>query len=92
VTGYEYDGLGRRIATVLPLGQRSITAFNPVGDVASATDFNGHTIQFQYDANHRLTRKQFPDNSSVAFAYTPTGRRQTITDGIVGRLGITVGR
>jgi YD repeat-containing protein len=33
VTGYEYDGVGRRVATVLPLGQRSTTAYDAAGNV-----------------------------------------------------------
>src|SRR5205814_1996417 len=44
VTRYEYDGLGRRVATVLPLLQRSSTLYNSVGNVAAATNFNGQVI------------------------------------------------
>ncbi len=46
----------------------------------SKTDFNGQTIAFEYDANNRLTTKSYPDDTSVEFTYTPTGRRETVTD------------
>ena len=80
VTRYEYDGLGRRTATVLPLGQRSTTAYDAVGNVASTTDFNGDTITYDYDASNRLTAKHFPDGTSVdvhLHADRPAGRPST---------------
>ena len=40
---YEYDGVGRRIATELPLGQRSSTTYDAIGNVESQTDFNDDT-------------------------------------------------
>ena len=79
--GFEYDGVGRRVATELPLGQRSSTEYDSVGNVSSTTDFNGETITYDYDLNNRLTDRQFPDGTSVTFTYTPTGQRETVTDG-----------
>src|SRR5262249_28323817 len=32
------------------------------------------------DLNNRLTAKHFPDGTSVAFTYTPTGLRESVTD------------
>jgi len=80
ITRYEYDGLGRRTATVLPLGQRSSTAYDAAGNVKSTTDFSGATIQYQYDAMNRQTAKVFPDTTSVALTYTLDGQRATVTD------------
>lgn len=80
VTRYEYETCCQRSATVLPLGQRSTTLYNEVNNVKSVTDFNGRTILFEYDVNNRLKAKRFPDGTSVEFGYTPTGRRQRITD------------
>jgi RHS repeat-associated protein len=80
VTRYEYETCCQRSATVLPLGQRSTTIYNEVNNVKSVTDFNGRTILFQYDVNNRLKAKRFPDGTSIEFGYTPTGRRQRITD------------
>ncbi|WP_182866130.1 putative Ig domain-containing protein [Rhodopirellula sp. JC639] len=79
-TIYEYDGLGRRTATELPLGQRSETVYDLAGRVIETTDFNGQTIAFDYDARDRLTSKQFPDGSRESFTYTVTGLRETTTD------------
>lgn len=80
VTRYEYDALGRRTATILPMGERSSTVYNEVGGVKSTTDFNGHTIQFKYDNNNRLVRKEFRDGTAVEYTYTKSGRRETIRD------------
>ena len=53
VTVYEYDGLGRRIATFLPAlpGKapfESATQYDADGNVVSTTDINGNTIHFVY--------------------------------------------
>ncbi len=37
-TRYEYDDLGRRVATILPLGQRSTSQYDRVGNVVSSVD------------------------------------------------------
>ncbi len=79
-TRYEYDGLARRIATALPLGQRSETTYDAAGRVESTTDFNGDTILFQYDTLDRLTKKDFPSGPDTTFTYTLTGQRETVTD------------
>jgi RHS repeat-associated protein len=62
------------------LGQRSVTVYDPAGNVASATDFNGNTISFEYDLNNRLIDKHLPDGTSVHFSYTVTGQEKSITD------------
>ena len=80
VTHYEYDGLGHRTATVLPLGQRSITSYDPVGNVKSTTDFMGQTITFDYDLLNRLVTKTYPDQLTVAYTYTLTGKPETVVD------------
>ncbi len=75
-----HDGNGRRIATVLPEGQRSTSEYDAVGNVISTTDFNGETITYQYDERDRLIAKNFPDGSSTTYTYTLTGQRETVTD------------
>src|SRR6185295_11065471 len=80
VTRYEYDGLGRRTATVLPLLQRSETEYDLTGQVKRTTDFNGQAIDYDYDARGRLTAKHFEDGTAVGFTYTATGERATYTD------------
>lgn len=51
--------------------------------MASKTDFNGKTTSYTYDAANRLTAK-VPDASfndtGVAFTYSATGKRLTMTD------------
>ncbi|QDV86444.1 tRNA nuclease WapA precursor [Stieleria magnilauensis] len=81
-TLFEYDGQGRRTATVLPLGQRSTTTYDAVGNAISTTDFNGDTIGFEYDARDRLAMKDLPGTfPDVAYSYTMTSQLATVTDG-----------
>jgi YD repeat-containing protein len=79
-TSYEYDVLGRRTSTILPLGQRSTTTYDAVGNILSQTDFNRDTITYRYDELNRLLGKYFPDGIATTFTYTPTGQRQTVSD------------
>ena len=66
--------------TILPSGQTSTSLFNGVGNVSVTTNFNGLITRFQYDADNKLSAEQFPEGNTTLFTYTPTERRQTITD------------
>jgi len=82
-TGYEYDRLGRRIKRKLPLGMSEVYAYDAAGNLTQRTDFRAKTTTFAYDAMNRLVQKT-PDASlgqpSATFAYSPTGRRTTMSD------------
>ena len=74
-TLYEYDGQGRRTASILPLGQRSTTEYDAAGNLIRTTDFNGDTIQCEYDARDRLMLKDLPGSFPMSsFTYTATGQ------------------
>jgi len=48
------------------------------------TDFNGHTITYEYDAQNRLNVKVYPvdsGQSQVSYQYTATGQIESITQG-----------
>jgi RHS repeat-associated protein len=81
-TEFEYDKNGRRVAVELPLTQKSITTYDQVGNVKTVTDFNGSTITYGYDAENRLTSKQFSvsGESPVTVTYTPSGQIKTVVD------------
>ncbi|WP_293313893.1 putative Ig domain-containing protein [Microcoleus sp. PH2017_08_TRC_O_A] len=82
-TDFEYDKNGRRVAVELPLTQRSITTYDEVGNVKTVTDFNGNTVTYGYDAENRLTSKQFAPGSGetpVTVTYTAGGQIQTVFD------------
>lgn len=82
-TAYEFDPLGRRVKRTLPLGQFEQYSYNSVGSLTNRIDFNGKISTYVYDNLNRLTQK-IPDPSfgapSVVFAYTPTGRRASMSD------------
>ncbi|MEG4364103.1 hypothetical protein Q5692_21580 [Microcoleus sp. C2C3] len=81
-TEFEYDKNGRRVAVELPLNQRSVTTYDEVGNVKTVTDFNGDTITYGYDAENRLTSKQFSviGEVPVTITYTSGGQIKTVVD------------
>jgi RHS repeat-associated protein len=72
--------MGRRTAVVLPMGQRSSTVYDAVGNAFKTTDFNGETAVYSYDPLNRLTFIDLPNDADVSFSYTPTGLRESVTD------------
>jgi RHS repeat-associated protein len=50
------------------------------GQVLSRTDFAGRRTLYTYDKMGRVLTRTYPDSSVVSFAYTPTGKRATMTD------------
>ena len=66
----------------MPLS-RSITTYDEVGNVKTVTDFNGSTITYGYNAENRLTSKQFSvsGESPVTFTYTSGGQIKTVVGG-----------
>ncbi|MBF2067245.1 MAG: putative Ig domain-containing protein [Calothrix sp. C42_A2020_038] len=84
VTKYEYDNFYRPTATILPMGQRNQTVYNKFGQVVSTKDFNGATINYNYDTIGRLDRKTFTDSRIPTVSYTydsVTSQMKTVTDG-----------
>jgi RHS repeat-associated protein len=56
-------------------------AYNLTGTLANVTDFNGKITTFSYDAMNRLLARTPTGETAVSYTYTPTGQRQTMTDG-----------
>ena len=79
-TFFEYDLVGRRIAEILPEGERAATTYNAVGNIETYTDFNGDLTTYTYDLRDRLIRQDFSDGTFQSFTYTPTGMRSSATD------------
>jgi len=80
VTRYVNDPVARSQSTTLPSGQTSTTLLNGIGKPTTTTNFNGQLIRYEYDSNNQLAAKRFPEGNANLFTYTPTERRQTITD------------
>ncbi len=66
-----------------PLSHASRTSYDAAGNRTSTTDALGQTTTYTYDARDRLEAIQYSDGQTpaVAYTYTATGRRATMTDG-----------
>jgi RHS repeat-associated protein len=82
-TTYEYHAMGRRVKRTLPGLQVETYAYDRAGNLTNKVDFNGRTTLYAFDALNRLTNKT-PDTffaaPPVAFTYTATGQRMTMSD------------
>jgi RHS repeat-associated protein len=82
-TTYAYDAMKRRVNRRLPLGQVERYEYDLAGNLTNRIDFNGRSTRYTYDASNRLLSK-IPDAffaaPSVAFIYTATGRRASMSD------------
>jgi RHS repeat-associated protein len=82
-TSYQHDALNRPIKRVLPLGMSELYTYDQVGNMATRTDFLGRQTTYNYDALNRPTSKvpaAALGEPTVAYTYTPTGERATMTD------------
>jgi len=62
----------------------SVTYNFPTGEVANATDENGHTTSFGYDAYGRPLTITRPDNSVITYSYNDTAFTSTVSLPIQG--------
>jgi RHS repeat-associated protein len=82
-TSFQYDALNRRIKRVLPLGMSELYTYDQVGNLVTRTDFQGRQTTYNYDALNRPVSKvpaAALAEPTVAYTYTPTGERATMTD------------
>ena len=68
------------IATTLPNGVITHTAYDAVGNKVASTDAAGHTTTFAYDAVNRLVSAKSPLGETTTTAYDPAGNPKTKTD------------
>jgi YD repeat-containing protein len=89
VTTFEYDKLGRRTKRILPgtpvNGPAETIGYSIVNQTLrrTVTDFNGQMVFHVHDVMDRLLEKRVGSMANtpvVAFTYTVTGRRQTMSD------------
>ena len=80
ITKYEYDLAGRRVAVILPEGQRSQSTYDDLGNIETYTDFNKEVTDYDYDDHNRLEKKDLEDDTDIEYTYTDDGQIETITD------------
>lgn len=76
-----YDRLGRQIATVDRLSNRTQTRYDAFGRVLSQTDALGKTTRFAYDTASRSVVMTTPENIRVTTVSNRHGQTVSITDG-----------
>jgi RHS repeat-associated protein len=83
VTTYEYDDLGRQLATVDPTGKRTEIAYTPGGRVATTTDPANLITTNHYDAAGRIDWTDLPGAAGQRrseFGYDPDGNTTSVTN------------
>lgn len=79
-TTFEYDEVGSLIATVDPLGNRTLRFYDGVSRLLAIVDPRGKSTQFTYDNLNRITQIDDSMNGITAFTYDPNGNLLTVTD------------
>ena len=78
-----FDVLSQLKTETMPAGQAQTRNYDVAGNLTSLTDYSGHTTTYTYDTLNRLLTK-VPDPTlnepTVTFTYTPTGKRESMTD------------
>ncbi|HET7566676.1 MAG TPA: RHS repeat-associated core domain-containing protein [Gaiellaceae bacterium] len=82
MTSYRYDAAGRLIATTLPTGETTATAWDAAGNKLAATDAAGHTTTFAYDVLNRLISTTTPLGETTKLGYDAAGDLATRTDAL----------
>lgn len=62
-----------------PLGDET-RRYDLLGRLISATDGNGRTTSYRYDALDRPTETVYADGATIVFGYDPAGNRTSMTD------------
>ncbi|MEA2561003.1 MAG: mucin9 [Acidobacteriota bacterium] len=78
-TRYEYDGEDRLVKKILPGGTFEQYTYDQVGHVVDIRLTDGNVNHLTWDGMDRLLRVNYFDGKAAAFAYSPTGKRQTAT-------------
>ncbi|MBE9467895.1 MAG: VCBS repeat-containing protein, partial [Bacteroidetes bacterium] len=61
----QYDGKGRLIKKINPIGQSETMAYDVFGNIASKTDINGLTTSYKYDAFGSLIQTNTPEGHTI---------------------------
>jgi RHS repeat-associated protein len=77
---FEYDEVGNLIATVDPIGNRTLRFYDAVSRLIALVDARGKGTQFTYDNLNRVMQVQDAINEITSFTYDPNGNLLTVTD------------
>ena len=80
-----YDAADDLTSVTDPLGNETTLSYDPVGNLISRTDANGHVTGYTYDAANRLIAVTEPDNSVIHYVYDEVGNLIARTDAL-GRM------
>jgi RHS repeat-associated protein len=76
-----FDLLSELTGKTLPDGTLTESrTYDSNGNLATVTHFNGVTTTYTYDQLNRLLSRATPNEATVTFTYTDTGKRQSMTD------------
>ena len=80
-TNTSFDLLGEVSVKTLPDNSLfESRTYDPAGNLTKLTHFNGTITNYAYDSLNRLQSRTTQGEAPVSFTYTPTGKRQTMSD------------
>ncbi len=79
-TAYEYDPLGRRVAVIDALGNKTRYEFDAENRIKREVSPLGHVSEFSYDVSGRLVETVFSDGSRRLTIYDRGGRPIEVID------------
>ncbi|WP_161629876.1 RHS repeat-associated core domain-containing protein [Desulfogranum japonicum] len=71
---YEYDKLGRKVATIDPVGGVTTSNYDALGNLIAVTDAKGQTTTFTYNKIGQKIREIRPLGNTFTFRYDQAGR------------------
>jgi RHS repeat-associated protein len=82
VTTYRYDAADNLVEVTDPLGHKTLTTYDPVGNPELVTDALGRVRSFDYDGADRLVKATAPDGATTSYAYDPASNLAARTDAL----------
>ena len=79
-TTYTYDAADRLLSATDPLGGKTVTTYDKVGNRLSVKDPNGHATSYGYDAANHLTTVTAADGTKTNSTYNAVGNLITRVD------------
>lgn len=77
---FTYDASNHMLSRTDPIGDKTVFAYDGLGNLTGRTDAKTHATTYGYDADNRLTSVTAPDGSKTTYGYDVVGNLTGRTD------------